>query len=190
MSRGSTTAAPNRSPYVASRMSRGRWARSTWAGRKVQDVVLGGYLAEAPDPHGVLSFVRKARLHTGPTGLRGRRDRGDDQARQDARTDPLVVRVHRSAPGTAGRRSGDDPRLAGYYWRGEEPADITDQAIELEPMRGSSASGRRPACRRRRPSTPHYPTRLHRLPPRRKPSRTDVPRSPGTTRTVTSGRSA
>ncbi len=94
--------------------------------------VLGGYLAEAPDPHGVLSFVRKARLHAGPTGCA---DVGIGETIKPGKTLRTTrwwsgfTDRHRTLPaaGPVTIRG-----FAGYYWRGEEPADITDQTVELE----------------------------------------------------------
>ena len=93
---------------------------------------LGGYTLEAPDPHGVLSFVRKARLHVGPTGCA---DVGIGETIKPGKTLRTTrwwsgfTDLHRALPaaGPATIRG-----FAGYYWRGKEPEDITDQTIELE----------------------------------------------------------
>jgi hypothetical protein len=99
---------------------------------KFKTYALGGYFAAAPDPHGVLAFVEERFLHSGPPGCAdiGITDTikpGETVRRTrwwSGFTDP-----HRALPpaGPATIRG-----FAGYYWRGKEPEDITDHAIELE----------------------------------------------------------
>jgi hypothetical protein len=99
---------------------------------KFRTYALGGHIAAAPDPHGVMAFVQKERLHAGPSGCAdiGITDtiKPGETIRKTSWwsgfTDP-----NRALPpaGPATIRG-----FAGYYWRGEEPEDITDHAIKLE----------------------------------------------------------
>jgi hypothetical protein len=99
---------------------------------KFKTYALGGHIAAEPDPHGVLSFVAKERLHTGSAGCA---DVGIVDTIKPGEsigatrwwsgfTDP-----HRALP-------VDGPAtisgFAAYYSRGGEPTDIDDQAIRLE----------------------------------------------------------
>jgi hypothetical protein len=94
--------------------------------------VLGGDITRAPDPHGVLSFVEKGRLHTGPTGCA---DYGESETIKPGKTLRATrwwsgfTDLNRALPaaGPATFRG-----FAGYYWRGKEPAEITDETIKLE----------------------------------------------------------
>ena len=152
---------------------------------------LGGSIAAPPDPHGVMSFVEKEAPPHGADRLRGPRDRRDDQARQDASSHPMVVRVHRSEPSTPCRRSGDVPRVRWLLLarqRANRHHGPSHQARNS--THGSSATPQPLGYRRHRRSTPHYPTRPSPPTSTRRRSRTDVPRSPGTTPSATSGRSA
>ena len=94
--------------------------------------VLGGHIAAAPDPHGVLSFVKKEFLHTGQPGC-------TDIGITDTIKPGETIRRTRWWSGFTDPHRGLPPAgpatirgFAGYYWRGEEPEDITDGAIELE----------------------------------------------------------
>jgi len=101
-----------------------RWMFKTYA--------LGGHIAAAPDPHGALSFVEKERLHTGPSGCA---DVGITETIEPGET----VRSTRWWAGYTDLNRALPPAgparirgLAAYYWRGKEPADITEQAIKLD----------------------------------------------------------
>jgi hypothetical protein len=93
---------------------------------------LGGHMAAAPDPHGWLAFVRKERLHAGPSGCA---DIGISETIEPGETLRSTrwwsgfTALNRALPpaGPAKIRG-----FAAYYWRGEQPSDITNQAIELE----------------------------------------------------------
>ena len=93
---------------------------------------LGGHILAPPDPHGVLSFVRKARLHAGPAGCADVGITDTIEPGETLRatrwwsgfTDP-----HRALPAAGPVKLRG---FAAYYWRGKEPTDITDHAIELE----------------------------------------------------------
>jgi hypothetical protein len=93
---------------------------------------LGGSIAAPPDPHGVMSFVEKEGLHTGPTGCA---DLGIGETIKPGKTLRATrwwsgfTDLNRALPaaGPATFRG-----FAGYYWRGKEPTDITDQVIKLK----------------------------------------------------------
>ena len=93
---------------------------------------LGGWLQDPPDPHASFSFVREERLHVGPTGcadigISDTIEPGDSIT--ETRWWSGFANPTRALP-----LAGPVTILghAGYYWRGDEPEDITSQAIELE----------------------------------------------------------
>lgn len=93
---------------------------------------LGGYSARDPDPDATITFVRKERLHVGPTGCA-------DIGISDTIEPGDALRQTFWWPGVSDRYRSlppDGPATisahAGYYWRGGEPANIPDQAFELE----------------------------------------------------------
>ncbi len=93
---------------------------------------LGGYFARAPDPHGVLSFVRKSRLHTGPLGCADVGITDTIEPGDSVRTTRWwsgFTDLHRALPAAGPVKIRG---FAAYYWRGKEPGDITEQAINLE----------------------------------------------------------
>jgi hypothetical protein len=92
---------------------------------------LGGHIAAAPDPHGVLSFVPKSHLNTGPTGCA---DVGITEKIKPGETVRAtrwwagVTDLNRALPaaGPVTFRA-----FADYYWRGKEPTSIPDKSIKL-----------------------------------------------------------
>ena len=99
---------------------------------KFKAYALGGSVVEGPDAHGMLSFVNKARLHSGPGGCA---DIGIGETIKPGQTIRTTrwwsgfTDLNRALP-VAGPATFRD--VAGYYWRGEEPEDITAQVIELK----------------------------------------------------------
>ena len=93
---------------------------------------LGGWLREAPDPHASFSYVAEQRIHVGPTGcadigISDTIEPGDSVTETrwwSGFADPTRALP---LPGPVTIKS-----QASYYWRGEEPADIISQAIDLE----------------------------------------------------------
>jgi hypothetical protein len=93
---------------------------------------LGGWLRDPPDPHASFSFVREERMHVGRTGcadigISDIIEPGDSIT--ETRWWSGFADPTRALPlaGAATIRG-----YAGYYWRGDEPEDITSQAIGLE----------------------------------------------------------
>ena len=94
--------------------------------------VLGGHISAEPDPHGFLEFVWEDDLHSGSPGCA---DIGISETIEPGET----IRATRWWSGFTATHWGPPPAgpatirgFAGYYWRGEEPTDIPEQAIELE----------------------------------------------------------
>ncbi len=93
---------------------------------------LGGSIAAAPDPHGMLSFVEKERISTGSTGCA---DIGISETIKPGKSVKTIrwwsgfTDPQRALP-AAGPTTIQG--FAGYYWRGKEPTDITDHVIKLE----------------------------------------------------------
>lgn len=94
--------------------------------------VLGGHISAAPDPHGWMEFVKKDRLHAGSPGCA---DIGISETIEPGET----IRATRWWSGFTATNWGLPPAgpatirgFAAYYWRGEEPSDITEHVIELE----------------------------------------------------------
>lgn len=93
---------------------------------------LGGHIAEAPDPHGWLAFVRKEDLHSGSPGCA---DLGIGETLKPGETVRATrwwsgfTDVNRALPmaGPATIRAE-----AAYFWRGKEPSDIPKQVIKLK----------------------------------------------------------
>ena len=93
---------------------------------------LGGYIKAAPNPHAWLSFVEQQRIHAGPSGCA---DTGISETIEPGET----ISATRWWSGFSALTRALPPAgpatihgFAAYYWRGKEPSDITDHAIELE----------------------------------------------------------
>jgi hypothetical protein len=93
---------------------------------------LGGHIAAAPDPHGVLSFVEKSRMHAGITGCA---DIGISDTLKPGESIGTTrwwsgfTDLNRALP-AAGPVTFRG--FAAYYWRGQEPTNITDQTIQVK----------------------------------------------------------
>ena len=122
-----------------------------------------------------MSFVEKERLHAGPSGCA---DLGISETIEPGETIERTrwwsgfTDLNRALP-AAGPATFHG--FAGYYWRGKEPTDITDHAIELEldAWITSDAAAARLSPAQAIDAALSDPT----SPPtsRRRPSRTDVP---------------
>jgi hypothetical protein len=94
--------------------------------------VLGGSIVAAPDPHGSLAFVPKKYLHSGPP------DCADLATGETIKPGETIRATHWWSGFTTQNRAlplagpATILAVAGYYWRGAEPTDITKQVIKLK----------------------------------------------------------
>ena len=156
------------------------WSMGEETGRQAwmfKTYALGGqHRCAAGSPRGDVIRREGAPAHRADR-LRGPRDRRDDQARQDASSHPMVVRVHRSEPRTPCRRSGDVPRVRWLLLARQESQQTSrtrPSSSKLDAWIISDAAAARLSPAQAVDAALSDPDLRH-LHQTRRPSRTDVP---------------